>query len=140
MAVPNVEINYLAVLISGIVSMIIGSLWYGPLFGKAWMKAGGFSKGDMAKAKKKGMGKLYFAAFIGALVVAFVLAHFVRYLTASSFVEGAQAGFWLWLGFIAPVLLGSVLWECKPIKYYLINVFYWLIDLIILGGILAVWR
>ena len=140
MAVPNVDINYLAVLISAVVSMIIGSLWYSPLlFGNAWMKAGGMTVKDMDKAKKKGMGKLYFAMFIGALVTAYVLAHFVQYVGASGFFDGMEAGCWLWLGFIVPVLLGSVLWESKPIKYYLINVLYWLVNLTVVGGILAAW-
>ena len=31
------EVNYLAVLIAGIVPMIVGAIWYGPLFGKRWL-------------------------------------------------------------------------------------------------------
>jgi hypothetical protein len=32
------DIHYWAVLVSAIVSMIIGSIWYGPLFGKLFMR------------------------------------------------------------------------------------------------------
>ncbi len=139
MAIPNVDINYLAVLVSAIVSIIIGSLWYSPLlFGNAWMKAGGISMKEMEKAKKKGMGRLYFAAFIGSLVMAFVLGIFIKLVGIGSFLEGMQIGFWLWLGFIVPVLLGSVLWEGRSVKYYLINVSYQLVNLALMGGILAV--
>ena len=141
MALPNVDVNYLAVLVSAIVSFIIGGLWYSPLlFGNAWMKSGGFSEKNIEKAKKKGMGKLYFITFIASLLMAFVLSHFVQYLTAQTFSEGMQAGFWIWLGFIVPVLLGGVLWEGKSLKFYLINIAYWLVNLIIIGGLLAVWR
>ncbi|MEK6883785.1 MAG: DUF1761 domain-containing protein [Nanoarchaeota archaeon] len=141
MAIPNVDINYLAVFVSAIVSMIIGFLWYSPaLFGKAWMKAGNMNMKDMDKAKKKGMGKLYFLAFIGALLMAFVLAYFVGYLTAYTFFEGMEVGAYIWLGFIFPVLLGSFLWEGRSVKYYLINVLYWLINLAVMGGILAIWQ
>ncbi len=141
MAVPDIVINYWAVLVSAIVSFIIGGLWYSPLlFGNAWMKLGGFNNKDKDKAKKKGMGKLYFATFIGSLVVAYILAHFVIYMGAFVFTDGMQTGFWIWLGFIAPVLLGSVLWEGKPIKYYLINISYWLVNIVLIGGILAVWK
>ena len=140
MAIANVDINYLAVFLSAILSMIIGSLWYSPImFGNIWMKLGGMSPKDIEKAKKKGMGKLYFAAFIGSLVAAFILAHFVQYVIASTFFEGMETGCWLWLGFVAPVLLGSVLWESRPVRYYLINVSYWLVNLALMGGILAVW-
>lgn len=141
MVMQSVDVNYIAVLVAGVVAMILGSLWYSPiLFGNAWMKLGGFNMKDMDKAKKKGMGKLYFAMFIGALICAYVLAHMVSYAGAVSFTDGMMEGFWLWLGFIAPVLLGSVLWESKPVKYYLINVSYWLVLLLINGGILAVWK
>ena len=140
MAVPDVTINYLTVLISAVISFIIGGLWYSPiLFGNAWMKFGGFNQKDIEAAKKKGMGKLYLTGFIGTLLMAFVLAHFVQYLSASTFIEGMQAGFWIWIGFIVPILIGSVLWESKPIKFYLINVLYHLVSLLIMAGILASW-
>lgn len=35
---PELHINFLAVLVAVIVNFIIGSLWYGPIFGKAWRK------------------------------------------------------------------------------------------------------
>ena len=55
MALPSVTVNYVAVVGAAVVSFIIGMLWYSPLlFGNAWMKAGGFSKKDINKAKKKG--------------------------------------------------------------------------------------
>ena len=94
----------------------------------------------MEKAKKKGMVKSYIIAFIGSLVMSYVLAHFVGYANAASFAEGMQTGFWAWLGFAAPLLLGSALWEGRPWKIYLINICYWLIVLLIAGGILAVWQ
>ena len=141
MAVPNIDVNYLAVLISAVISMIIGSLWYSPLlFGNAWVKAGRISKKAIEKAKARRMGKYYIIAFIGSLLMAFILAHFVQYVAANNFTEGMQTGFWLWSGFIVPVLLGSVLWENKHVKYYLINVTYWIVNLVIMGGILAVWQ
>ena len=31
------DVNLLAVLVAGIVPMIVGMLWYGPLFGNRWL-------------------------------------------------------------------------------------------------------
>ena len=31
------DLNYLAILVAGISNMVIGFLWYGPIFGKMWM-------------------------------------------------------------------------------------------------------
>ena len=61
---PTVTINYIAVLVAAIVNMVLGFLWYGPLFGKQWIQMMNFDKKKMAEAKRKGMGKTYAVAFI----------------------------------------------------------------------------
>ena len=140
MAVPAVSINYLAVLISTIVGMIIGALWYSPfLFGRAWMSAMKMNEKQMKGSMKKGMGKNYFIAFIALFVMAYVLAHFVKYLGATDVMGGIGAGFWIWLGFIATIAINSILWEGKSFKLYVINVAHWLLVLAVMGAILAVW-
>ena len=37
------EINWLAVVLSGLSAFVLGGLWYGPLFGKAWQARVGLS-------------------------------------------------------------------------------------------------
>ena len=135
---PNA--NLLAVLVSGIISMFIGALWYSPLlFGKQWIKLMGFDEKELEKAKAKGMGKSYFTAFIATLFTAYVIALFVSYANATTFTQGLTIGFWAWIGFIVPVLLNSVLWENKPQKLYAINIANYLVVFLLIGGILAVW-
>jgi len=137
--VPIVSVNYLAVLAAGIVSIVLGFLWFGPLFGKQWTSLMGFDKKKMEEAKKKGMGRTYAIMIIGTLVTSYVLAHFVDYLDATNISGALQAAFWIWLGFIATVMLGSVLWEGKPWKLYFLNAAYWLVNLAVMAIILAVW-
>jgi len=135
----EVDVNQFAVLVAAIVGMGIGALWYSPLlFGEAWMKLSGKTKADMKKAKKA-MTKTYLSGFAGMLVTSFVLAAFLNSLGASRAVEGAFVGFWLWLGFVATVMLGMILWENKPVKLYLINAVHYLVVLVVIGTILAVW-
>lgn len=142
----NVPINYLAVLVGAISSMVIGFLWYGPLFGKAWVRLMGWTPEKMAemKEKSKSMSKLYVLQLIGSLVMSFVMAHSIyvsaAYFTAASELSiGLQAGFWNWLGFIAPVSLGMVLWEGKSWKLWGLSNAYYLISLLVMGVILATW-
>src|SRR5258708_15873212 len=108
-----VPINYLAVLVAALLSMPIGFLWYGPLFGKPWMKEMGMTKEKMTEAKKKGMGKSYLLMFLGSLVMSYVLAHATifagAYLKSEGVSAGVMSGVWNWLGFIVPVMLGMVL-------------------------------
>lgn len=135
---PQVTINYLTVLGAAIASMILGALWYGPLFGKKWMAFMGWKPEEM-QARKKGAGKSYLMMFIGSLVMAYVLSHFVDYTEAESWQQGMQTGFWSWLGFMVPVMAGSVLWEGKPWGLYFLNASYQLVNLLVMGAILAVW-
>ena len=123
--------------------MVLGALWYGPLFGKLWMTLSGMTEEKIAAAKAKGMGKTYALAFLGCLLMAYVLAHSLifasAYFKASGLSSGLTAGFWNWLGFIVPVTLGSVLWEDKPWKLWCLNNAYWLLSLLIMGAILSLW-
>ena len=136
--VPAISINYWAVLAAAVASMVLGFLWYGPLFGKVWIKLMNFDKKQMEQMKKKGMGKIYTLMVINTLVVSYILAHFIKYL-GTTVPEALQTAFWLWLGFIATVMLGSVLWEGKSWKLYSINAAYWLVNLAVMSAILALW-
>ena len=135
----QVNVNYLAVLVAAIASMVIGFLWYGPLFGKQYMALMNFDKKKMQEAKKKGMGKQYTLTFLTSLITGYVLAYFVNYAQASTIADGVVLGSWLWIGFFATTQLGVVLWEGKPVKLYLIKTLDSLVTLAVMGAILAVW-
>ncbi len=143
---PVVPINYLAVLICGIIAVVLGWIWFGPLFGKMWGQSMGWSESDMEAMRSKPnigsmMIKNMLIAFVAALVMGFVLEHSLifgaQYLQISGASAGLQAGFWSWLGFMVPVLLGAVLWESKSWKWLFITAGYYLVLLLIMGEVLA---
>lgn len=135
-----VPVNYLAVFVAAILSMVIGGLWYGPLFGKPWMKMMGIQPMKMTGSA---MAKMYGLQFVASLVMSFVLAHSLifasTYLKVTGVPAGLQVGFWNWAGFIAPVTLGSVLWEKKSWKLWLLNNGNYLLTLLAMGVLLALW-
>lgn len=135
----SADINYLAVIVAAIVHMIVGALWFSPaLFGKKWMAQTGMTAEKM-KAAKANMPKKYVVALISALVMAFITAHFINFVGATTLADGIQTAFWIWLGFIATVTLGKVLWDGKPIQLYILENGYNLVSLAIMGAILALW-
>lgn len=142
----QVVVNYGAVLVAAIANMVLGFLWYGPLFGKKWVALMGWTQEQMeagkAKMQKEGW-KTYGLAFIGSLLMSYVLAHFLvfasAYFGSSGISSGMMAGFWSWLGFVAPVTLGSVLWEGQSWKLWLLLNGYYLAALLIMGSILSLW-
>jgi hypothetical protein len=67
------------------------------------------------------------------------LAFGEAYTHAMGVSAGLQAGFWNWLGFVVPTTMGAALWEGKPWKYWMIIAGDWLVTLLVMGVILAVW-
>lgn len=135
----DMNVNWLAVLAAALVNMALGFLWYGPIFGKAWMKLSGLTDAKLNEMKNKGMSSTYVLSMLGALVMAFVMAQFVNISGASTVTEGALLGFWAWLGLVAPVQLTQVLYEGKSWNLYFINTGYYLVSLKLMGAVLASW-
>lgn len=138
-------VNYLAVLVSGILIFALGGLWYSPvLFMKRWIALQGRTEEQMrAQAASANMPVMYLSAFITALitawVLALVLAHFDRSI-ALTWTAGALFGFLFWLGFAATPSYATALFSGKPKQLWLIDSSYNLVSFVIAGIILAVWR
>ncbi|MEE9225975.1 MAG: DUF1761 domain-containing protein [Bacteroidota bacterium] len=136
---PQVDINYWAVLVAAIANFGLGAVWYSPaLFAKRWLALMKKSEAELEQMKK-GAPRAYALSFVGALVMSYVLAHIVDYVQATTVAGGLESGFWLWLGFVGTTNLSGVLFEDRPTGLYLINMGYYLVSLLIMGTILAVW-
>lgn len=135
------EINFWAVLASGIANMVVGGLWYSPIaFGKLWMKLSGFDAAKEKEIKEKGASMSYFVAFIGSLILAYVFAHVLNAFNSTTVQMGMQGAFWMWLGFVATTQLSSVLWEGKSVKLFILNTAQSLVALVVMGIILSLWK
>jgi hypothetical protein len=135
-----IPINYLAVLVAGIVAMGLGALWYGPLFGKPWMRMAGLTP-ESIRSMKMNPAVAMTLMFIGCLVMAYVLAHALvfgsTYLNDATVAGGMMGAFWYWLGFVMPVTAGVYLWEGKSWKLWFLNASYYLVALLLMGAILT---
>jgi len=137
------EVNLLAVLIAAIAAMVVGSLWYSKaVMGKQWMHAAGFHANDEATMAhmKKNAPKAYVAMFVGALVMAFVMAMFVYRMSAQSVSGGMELGFWAWLGFAMPMKVGDVMFNNRNKKLIWIDGGYQLVNFLVMGAIVGGWR
>lgn len=137
-----VPINYVAIILCAGASMVIGFLWYGPIFGKQWMKLVGMTKEKM-EASKSEMPKTYGVMFVSSLLMAYALAHFIWYAAPGSvtLVIGVKTALWGWVGFIATTTLSQFLFspDKKPMTLYYIDTGYYLVTLVVMGAILALW-
>lgn len=130
----SIVINYWAVLFAGVIAMAFGALWYSPLlFGNLWAKFSGLDMSNIDSQKKKGMAKTYLLHFIFILIGAYVFAHLIALQNITTVLEGMTLGFWAWLGFQVPIMIGSVLWEKRPINLFILNATHNLVALWLLS-------
>ncbi len=133
-----VPINYVAMIVAAVSSMVVGALWYSPLlFLNPWMKLIG-KTAEECKDQMAGVKPMAIMAVV-SLVASYVIAHWVYYANATDLVGGLQAGFWGWLGFNV-ISIGDYLFAGRPMKLFLINSGQQLVSLLVMGAILAVWR
>ena len=134
--------NFLAVLVAGLVPMITGSIWYGPLFGKKWMEL--VEKTEEELKANFNPTKSYVVSFVMALLMAYVFAHvieaFYQAYAVNGIWHGMQGAFWMWLGFVLTIGYQQVAWNSEKLSLFFLSQAYNLITLLIMGAILGVWR
>lgn len=135
---PDPTINLVPVILAALVNMVIGILWYSPyLFGKYSLKVQGKTPEDKPSGNN---GIMYVLNTITSLVFAYVLAHIVKFANLNTVMLGAQAGFWIWLGFVVTAVLPVYLFESRPKMLYIIYITYQFFSITIMGAILSLWR
>lgn len=130
-----VLINGLAVLVVAVISILLGMLWYGPLFGKLWMRGVGMKK----MSKPKNMGLIYLGMIVNVLILVCALAYVLSVLGIVSAGFGIMWGLIIWFGFMIPLLFEPVLWTKQKLSVFFINAGYRLVMMVIAGAILGMW-
>lgn len=139
----TIEVNYLAIIVGAVFSMVFGAIWYGPLFGKKWMEIVGVDPRDFEARKKmqKTAGPLYAVQFLLTLFQVLVLAHLIA---DTELVSGLERALWIWAAFVIPTMAGAVMWtnENKKLKWarFLIQGGYQLVLFTVFGLLLQFWR
>ncbi len=136
-------VNYLAIGVCAILSMVLGAIWYGPLFGKKWMAIAGVKPEDIEARKKmqKSAMPLYVVQFLLTLFQAWVLAYYIAGWKGAS---GIGNALWIWAAFIIPTVAGSAMWnnDKGKVKWakFLIQGGYQLVLFVMFGLILSAWK
>ena len=131
------HINLLAVLVAAVINMALGALWYSKaLFADQWVKATGKS----IKQMQENAGPGYGITAVGSLVMALMLAYVLGWVGAATFIGGATTGLIIWVGFVATTHAANYVFEGRSLNLYAINLGYFLVTLVLMGGLLATWH
>ena len=128
-------LNYLAILVVTIAGFLLGGVWYGPLFAKAWMAEVGKTEADL-----KGGPAPFVISFVTAFVTAVVLAVLVNTMGISTAGDGIALGLYAGLGFIATGMGSDMAFRGDSVKLWAIQSGYRVAYSVIMGWVLAVWR
>ncbi|WP_339918735.1 DUF1761 domain-containing protein [uncultured Flavobacterium sp.] len=159
------EINFLALLVAAVTTLLVGFVWYHPkVFGTMWMKEAGMTE-DIMKARNMFLifGMAVFYAFLIAMTLQFLVIHqwgavgmiggdptlakpsyvsfMADYGTAfRTFKHGLLHGFIAGLFLALPIIGTNALFEKRSWKYTLINGGFWIVCLMLMGGIICAWE
>jgi len=110
------DLDYLAVAIGAVVFMVIGYVWYGPLFGKQWSKATGQPMESGVPATDK---------LITMFISMFVLSAAINFFgVGDNFEHAIVMGLIFGVFLIGSAAYGDVIWAGKNRDTWLIDVAY----------------
>ena len=129
------DLNWLAILAATAAGFVLGGLWYGPLFGKAWLAAIGKTADEIEPTPLP-----FVVSFFTAAVTAVLLAVLIQALGIASAAAGALLGLAVGLGFIATAMASDSAFCGWGLNLFLIQAGYRVSYSLIMGAILAAWR
>lgn len=136
----EVSVNYLAVILAAVGSMVVGASWYAQgAFGKIWAK---LAKVKMDKNSSPAqMTMLFGGVFVAALVTAYVLAHVTflshHFFNNSFLQDSLTTAFWLWLGLTAARIFTHDSFEGRPRMLTLLTIGHELVTLMVMALIIG---
>jgi hypothetical protein len=134
------DINYLAVVLATLSSMVVGSIWYAPkVFGNYWMR--------LAKVEPSGRAADAARPIILTVIVSFVTAWVLAGSTwiaydfyGGGFLIGALVtSITLWAGFTAARFVTHDAFDARPARLTVLNCAHELVTIVVMALIIGVW-
>ena len=134
----DVKINWLAVLVAIVISMILAKTWFREkTFGAAWRQLTGITPADSKKAGKKPIIITLFANIITVVALAAMIDVSAVFFKSSSIGRALLVGFVTWLAFSATTLVTHNAFEQKRPKLTLINNGYQLVLFLLIALVIG---
>lgn len=115
---------------------VVGALWYGVIFGKAWQKAAGLSDEDVQSGN---MAVIFGLTFAFEVLIAMVLWHLIARTNPAAHVVMMMA-----VGFAVGVMIPAVginyLYLRKTFTHFAIDAGHFLFGMAAMGGVFLLFR
>jgi hypothetical protein len=128
--------NYLGIVAGSIVFWLFGWVWYGMIFGTAWMAAVG-------KTQEAAMAAGYtpmIVSFVAGLFIAYCFDNMLWHYERGDAMKGAQVGFLTGVCIAAAMLIIAYTYAGRPLALMLIDSGYAVIGFVITGAVVGALR
>lgn len=130
------DVNWWAVVVSAVAYFVLGAVWYGVLFGNAWMAALGMTREEIGGGASPGQ---YLLTLIMEFIAMLTLAVLLVNVPASGLWEGAAFGALVAGGVWVTLLAVTFTYEGRKASLFLIDAFYHALAFVVGGAILGAW-
>lgn len=145
---PDIQINFVSLLVATVAGFFLSYVWYTPLFGKVWAKEMGFDAAEVQPTPA--LIKSLLLTVVSVFLISMVLANNIAAWTPSTWgitgvnlnkvSQSLQAAGFTWLGFFVSNLLLGVAWEKRSWKLFAIDAGYYLSLLLVIAFITVYMR
>ena len=157
--------NIYMIFVAALIPFLLGALWYGPLFGKPWMKVNGFTEEYL---KKGNMFVIFGISYLFCAMFSMMLSSYTIHQTSvfglmmpeiqeagsaiqtdmidfmnkygnrhRTFGHGAAHGLFFAIFIALPMIGVNALFERRGWKYTMIHWGYWAVSAILISGLLC---
>lgn len=129
------KLHWMSIAAMVVFSFLLGGVWYGPLFGKAWLRALG------KKSSQLGHPALpMILSVLTGLVCAVAMQVLVDALGAREWIEGAICGVIASVGFVAMSTASDMAFCRMSARLWAIQSGYRISLFVVMGAVFAIWR
>lgn len=131
------DLNYFAIVVSAVTYFGLGSIWFGPLFGKQWLKLVGLT---LTEEDKKNALFMFAKTFVLDFFITFSTALTIHWTHSETIFDALRVSAVLGLGFVIAPFLGNYMYAKRSMTLFSIESFYHVICITIVSIILTMWH
>ena len=132
------EINWLAVALATVSSMVVGAVWYAkPVFGRRWMRLSGISEADTQTGAALPLIITFVVSFLTAAVLAGSAALAQHFYEGNFLLNAILTAVILWIGFTGARMITHDLFDRRPSSLTVLNLAHELVTVVVMGLIIG---
>ena len=128
-------LNWWAIVVATAAAFALGGLWYGPLFGKAWLAALGKTEDEIEPTPQP-----FIISAVTAFLTCVVVAALMSGLQMTGLLAGLAFGLLTGIGFIATAMASDAAFCGWGWKLWAIQAGYRVAYSVLMGGIIGIWQ